>query len=186
MKKILFIIGAALLLTACSPVLSRELMRQGTRDVPFNQLRETPDDYRGRLFVLGGVIADIRLTEEGSQLEALYVPVDSYGYLKEWDQGQWRFLALFPKSKGLLDPVVFKEGREVTLAGEFLETRKGKIDDMEYTYPVFEIKQIYLWQEQNYYSYPRYYYYPYYYNSPFLYDPWGRPYPDPHWPMYPW
>jgi outer membrane lipoprotein len=184
MKKMLFIAMAALLLGACSPVLSRELMRQGKRDVAFNQLRQTPDDYKGRLFILGGVISDIRLSDQGSQIEALYVPVDSYGYLKEWDHAQGRFLAIYPRSKGLLDPVVFKNGREITLAGEFVEIWKGKIDEMEYAFPVFEIKQIYLWQEEKYYAYPPYYY-PYYYNAPFLYDPWGRPYPNPYWPMYP-
>ncbi len=186
MKNILFTVLAALLLNACSPVLSRELMRQGSRDISFDQLRGTPDAYKGRLFILGGVITDTRLSEQGSQIEALYIPVDSYGYLKTGEHGQGRFLAMYPKPKGLLDPVVFKKGREITLAGEFVDIRKGKIDEMEYSYPVFDIKQIYLWQEDKYYyAYPPYYYYPYYYNAPFLYDPWGRPYPNTYWPMYP-
>ncbi len=185
MKKIATILSAALLLTACAPVLSREFMRQGTRDLPFDQLLAAPDNYKGRLFILGGVIVDTRLSEQGSQIEALYVPVDSYGYLREGGHVQGRFLAIYPKSKGLLDPVVYKKGREITLAGEFRDIKKGKIDEMEYTYPVFEIRQIYLWEEERYYYYPPYYYYPYYpyyYNSPFLYDPWGRPYPNPYWP----
>ncbi len=182
MRKLLLIILAAALLAGCSPVLSRELMRQGTRDVPFDQLRERADAYKGRLFILGGVITDTRLNDQGSQIEALYIPVDSYGYLEE-GRGEGRFLAVYPKSKGLLDPAVFKDGRQITVAGEFLDIRKGKIDEMEYTYPVFEIKQIYLWQEEKYYIYPSYYYYyPY---GPYLYDPWGRPYPNPYWPMYP-
>ncbi len=185
MKKMVFIALTAFLLGACSPVLSRELMQQGTRDVAFNQLREKPDNYKGRLFILGGVIADTWFSDQGSQIEALYVPVDSYGYLKAWDHGQGRFLAVYPRSKGLLDPVVFKNGREITLAGEFLEIRTGKIDEMEYAFPVFEIKQIYLWREEYYYAYPYPYYYPYYYSAPFPYDPWGRPYPNPYWPMYP-
>lgn len=175
--------SAALLLTACAPVLSRELMREGTRDVPMDQLREAPDNYKGRLFILGGIIVNSKFAETGTQIEALYVPVDSSGDLEEGEHPGGRFLAISPKSKGLLDPVVYKKGREITLAGEFLETRKGKIDDMEYDYPVFEIKQIYLWQEPRYYYAP-YYYYPYY-NYPFLYDPWGRPYPSPYWPS-PW
>ena len=75
--------------------------------------------------------------------------------------------------------MVYKKGREVTLAGEFLELRKGRIDEMEYVYPVFEIKEIYLWEERQEYYIP--YYYPYYYDpftyrSPFLYDSWGWPY----------
>jgi outer membrane lipoprotein len=88
----------------------------------------------------------------------------------------------------LLDPIVYRKGREITLAAEFLETKKGKIDDMEYIYPVFEIRQIYLWDEmRHYYNYP-YYNYPYdpFYYSPFMYDRFGRPYPGPFWPPPPW
>lgn len=184
MKRVLTILFAVLLLTACAPVLSRELMKEGTRKVSLDQLRESPDNYKGRLFILGGVIVNSKFTETGTQIEALYVPVDSFGYLEEGEHAGGRFLAISPKSKRLLDPVVYKKGREVTLAGEFLESRKGKIDDMEYVYPVFEIKQIYLWQEPTYYYAP--YYYPYYNNYPFMYDPWGRPYPSPYWPYAPW
>jgi hypothetical protein len=71
--------------------------------------------------------------------------------------------------------------------------RKGKIDEMEYSYPVFEVRQIYLHEEyQNYpYAWPYYpyyypYYSPYYYRSPYMYDPWGRYYPGPYWPPPPW
>ena len=177
----------ALLLAACYPVLNRELMREGSRDIPFDQLQESSasyDSYRGRLFILGGIIVNTKFMETGSQIEALYVPVDSSGYLKERTHAEGRFLALYPRSRGLLDPLVYRKGREITLAGVFLETRKGKIDEMEYAYPVFEIRQIYLWDEERYRAYSPYYY-PYY-NYPFLYDPWGRPYPNPFWPMPPW
>jgi outer membrane lipoprotein len=183
----LIVMGAAMLLAACSPVLNRELMRQGVRDVPFEQLRQEPDVYKGKLFILGGMIVNTRLTEAGSQIEALYLSVDSHGYLNEGEHGQGRFLALYPKSKGLLDPVVYKKGREITLAGEFLELKKGKIDEMEYVYPAFEIRAVYLWDEyRDYYNAPYYYPYPYYYNAPFQYDSWGRPYPNPYWPLSPW
>ena len=124
--------------------------------------------YKGKLFILGGIIAETRFSEKGSQIEALSVPVDSLGYLQGSDHTQGRFLAVYPRSKGLLDPMVFKQGREITLAGEFVEVRKGKIDEMEYVYPVFEIREIYLWDEHRDYYYSNYYY-PYY-------DPWGWPY----------
>ncbi len=181
MKRLLTIASVALLLTACAPVLNRELMREGVRDLPFKELREAPDNYKGKLFILGGLIVNSKLTATGSQIEALYVPVDSSGYLKkEGEHVNGRFLAIYPTTKGLLYPVVYRKGREITLAGEFLEARKGKIDDMEYVYPVFEIREIYLWAE------PKYNDYPYYYDYPFLYDPWGRPYADPFFPMAPW
>ncbi len=180
MKKLIAIGIVSLLLASCAPVLDRQLMREGQRDVSFDELRSNPDAYKGRLYILGGLIAEARFTEQGSQLEVLAVPVDSYGYLKEHVRSSGRFLAVLPKSKALLDPLVYKKGREVTLAGEFRDIRKGKIDEMAYEYPVFEIIQIHLFEEPQYYNmypYP-YYYYPYY-PYPYGYSPYWGPWPPP-------
>ncbi len=183
MKKRGIAIAALLFLAACSPVLNKSLMREGLRDVPLSTVRETPDTYKGKLFILGGLIIETKHTERGSQIEALAVPVNGLGYLKdEVRVRDGRFLAVYPKERGFLEPLIYKKGRQVTLAGEFLELKKAKLDETEYTYPVFEIRQIYLWDEYSdrYYYAPYYYYYPYSY--PYWYDPWWRPYPyPPHW-----
>jgi len=170
------------MLSACAPVLNRDLMREGERNIPLSQVREHPEAYQSKLFILGGVIVDTRVTDKGSQIEVLSIPVNAQGYLRDLDQYGGRFLALYPRTSGMLDPIIYKKGREVTLAGVFMENRQGKIDEMEYTYPVFEIKQIYLWEEQrDYYmmqAYPYYYNYPYpYYDG--WYDPWWQPFPPP-------
>jgi len=185
MKKTFTILIGVLLLSACTPVLNRELMQEGARNVPLSQIREHPDIYQGKLFIFGGVIVDTRVTDKGSQVEALAVPVNALGYLRGLEQYEGRFLALYPRTSGMLDPIIYKKGREITLAGTFIENRQGKIDEMEYTFPVFEIRQIYLWEEQrDYYLMPAY---PYYYNypSPYYggwYDPFWRPYPpSPGW-----
>jgi outer membrane lipoprotein len=185
MQRLLLISAVVLVLSSCSPVLTREVMNEGIRDVSFNQLRQAPDEYKGKVFILGGLIAETRFSQKGSQIEALSVPVDSLGYLRESGQPQGRFLAIYPKSKGLLDPLVYKKGREITLAGEFVEVRNGMIDEMEYVYPVFEIKEIHLWEDRRDFYGPSYYYPyydPFYYRSPFMYDPWGWSYPYPFWP----
>lgn len=157
-------------------------MKEGDRNVALDQLRGNPDAYKGRLYILGGVIVESRFVQNGSQLEVLSEPVDSSGYLKDAAYAGGRFLALYPREKGLLDPMVYKKGREVTLAGTFVEARKSKIDDMEYVYPVFEIKDIHLWEERRDYdlNYP---YYPYnYYSNPYWYNPyWGPWPPQPGW-----
>jgi outer membrane lipoprotein len=190
MKRLLLIGISTLLIAGCSPVLDKRLLKEGAREFQLNHLLETPEVFKDKLFILGGVIVETKLTEKGSQIEALFVPVNSSGYLGDLQQYQGRYLALFSRSKGLLDPMIYKKGREITLAGNFVEVRKGKIDDMEYVYPVFDVRQIYLWDEYRYYNYywPGYYpsYYPYYYGSPYLYDPWMRPYPGPYWPPPRW
>jgi outer membrane lipoprotein len=179
MKRVIALGMVSLLLASCAPVLDRQFMREGQRNVSFDQLRSNPDAYKGRLYILGGLIAETRFTEQGSQIEVLAVPVDSHGYLEEHERSSGRFLAVYPKSKALLDPIVYKKGREITLAGVFRETRRGKIDEMEYVYPVFEIRQIYLFEEQQYYDrYPYPYSYPYY-PYPYWYNPYWGPWPPP-------
>ena len=180
MKRLIAIGLVSLLVASCAPVLDRQLMREGQRNVSFDELRSNPDAYKGKLFILGGLIVETRFAEQGSQIEVLAVPIDSSGYLKEYERSSGRFLAIYPKSKALLDPLVFKRGREVTLAGEFREIRKGKIDEMEYEYPVFEIRQIHLFEEQQYYNMYPYPYYPYY-PYPYWYPYWGPWPPPPGW-----
>ncbi len=173
-----------LLAVSCaSPVIRSDLMREAAKDVPLTEMAKDPQTYQGRLFVLGGVIASCRLTEAGSLIEALYVPVDSNGYLLDSSQAGGRFLALYPKEQGLLDPLIYARGRRVTIAAEFKEVRPGKIDTMAYSYPFFEIKYVYLWPRLRvvrvvpypYYGYP----YPYWpYDWPYYQ---GYPYYPPYW-----
>jgi outer membrane lipoprotein len=69
------------------------------------------------------------------------------------------------------------------VAGVLRGTRRQPLDGTEYTYPVLEVIEIYLWKKEE----PYRYYEPYYYD-PFYYDPYlryRRPYPywwhDPWW-----
>lgn len=182
MKSVL-VLAATLILFSCAPVLDRELMKEGQRNVSLNELRANPDAYKGKLFILGGVIVETRLTANGSELEILSKPVDKYGVPRDTQRTMGRFLAVYPRDKGLLDPVVYKEGREVTLAGDFVDARKGKIGDYEYVYPVFEIRQIHLYEEEpNYAFYPYpypYSYYPYGFYDPYWYNPYWAPWRRP-------
>jgi outer membrane lipoprotein len=171
MKKAPLVLLIIIILTSCAPVLRYDLMKGGIRGVPPSAVRDNPEANRGRLFILGGIIVDTRVTEEGTLIEAIYVPVDSYGYLKGTSPVDGRYLALY---EGFLDPLIFKRDREITLAGEFVENRRGMIGEMEYIYPLFMIKQIYLWEERKYYYIsppPPPWYYP-----PWWYDPWWRYY----------
>ncbi len=160
-----------LLLSACAPVLDRGLLREGGHAVSFTELRTNPDLYKGRLFIFGGVIVQAKFAGSGSQLEAMHVPVDRYGYFQDRGRSEGRFLAV--SSDSALDPLVYRRGRRVTLAAEFIGTRKGVIDEMEYLYPVFRIRQVYLWPKERRYYPPAYYYDPWFYPYPYYYwDPW--------------
>ena len=164
-----------LAVSSCYPVIRKDLMETGLRDVPLSEVKKDPDVYRGKLFVLGGIIANTKVTPEGSLIEALFVPVDSRGYLRE-GEADGRYLALFPRESGMLDPVIYRPGKNVTIAGEFIGTRLGRLDEAEYLYPLFVVRQIHLWEERMYYYPPPYYYYPYsWWDYPYPFG-WGSPY----------
>jgi outer membrane lipoprotein len=185
MKKLYLIIFINIFIFSCVPVLNKDLMKSGVYTPHLSEIKESPVLNTGRLFILGGIIVKTTVTKEGSLIEAVFVPVNSWGYLKGYTTSNERFLALY-RGKGLLDPLIYNEKREITLAGEFIETRKGIIGEMEYDYPLFEIKEIYLWEEYKetgYYSYPPYYPQPYYFPPYYRYR--HSPFYD-NYPYYPW
>jgi len=166
-----------ILFSSCTPVLQKDLLKSGTFDINPADLRQDASQYMGNLYILGGIIAKTTVRDEGTIIEALYVPVTSRGYLKDNEPSNWRFLALY-KGKEFLDPIIFDEKREITIAGEFKGTRKGMIDEIEYDFPLFEIQEIHLWEEtrdRDLYYYPEYYppvffrYRPYYPSYPYYY-----------------
>ncbi len=127
------------LLVSCAPVLRQEIMESALRNIPPSEIKQNPELYYGKLIVMGGIVADTKMTPDGSLIEAMYIPVDNRGYLTGIDTSHQRYLALFPKESGMLDPLIFKRGREITFAGEFIKLKEGKIDDLVYTYPFFKI-----------------------------------------------
>ena len=57
-----FLLFAAIVisgLAGCSPVLNSELMKEGARDFQLSHLSETPEVFKGKLFILGGAIAAV-------------------------------------------------------------------------------------------------------------------------------
>lgn len=156
-------------LFACAPpVLKKEVLEEAKIAIP-SEIKADPDAAKGRLFVLGGILVNVKNQTEGSIIEGIFAIADKKGYLKE---GQYagRFIA---KSREFLDPMIYKAGRSVTIAGEFTGFEKGKIGEMEYDYPVFNIKELYLWPEDKPYLVPPPWWYdPWYY--PWWYDPWWR------------
>jgi outer membrane lipoprotein len=175
MEKYFLVTVVILSLVSCAtPVFKKDVMETSAINLSFPALREAPGAYKGKLFIFGGKIVTTKISDEGSLIEGFYAPVDPKGRLEETKASPDRFLALYPKERGLLEPDIYREDRKITVAGEFIGTRKGKIEGMEYVYPFFIIKDIHLWEERkNWTTYPEW-------NSPYSipYPYWGY---GPHW-----
>lgn len=191
-----------LIALSCAPVIKSEYMKEGIRNPNLAAVMKDQESFKGKLCILGGIIVRTTVTNEGSLIEALLVPVDSGGYPKEVRSVSARFLALLPNESGLLDPMVYRQNKEITLAATFEGVRMGRLNNAEYAFPFFVIRQIHLWHETG--LYPPYYpygpnpyapytpyspYSPYYPYSPYApwggYSPWlNQPLPPPPAPPY--
>ncbi|MDA8170759.1 MAG: Slp family lipoprotein [Nitrospiraceae bacterium] len=173
MKKAAPIIIALLLCSCVSPVIRQEYLKTGARNVGPDILASHPADYKGKTIILGGIIINTTVTDKESTIEALFVPVDQNGYLEN-TAGPGRYLVVWPRANGILDPLIYRRNRRITVAGTFVGTSEGKIGKASYTFPVIDALQIFLWETPRY--YPAYYYPPYYYYGPYWYPYWGSRY----------
>lgn len=148
MKRLALLACIAALCASCAtPVLRKDLIDQGLRDVSPVQIADNPSAYMGKPFVVGGIIAAVNVGADGTTIEAVYVPVDKNGYLRESDHSPGRYLAFYPKERGVLDPLMYNQGRRITLAGTLTDIRTGTIGQMSYLFPVFRIEELYLWSD---------------------------------------
>jgi outer membrane lipoprotein len=166
----LFILVLALFLSGCAHVISEESLRLVDKQLNFAELRQNPDVYKGKYVLLGGSIAGVKNAKKGSEVEVLQTALDSFDMPEDTYYSGGRFIAT---TANFLDPLVYKQGRKLTLVGEVSGKRVLAIDEVEYTYPVVAIRELHLWDKYDY----SYYYYP----PPYYYDPYWTPGPFGPW-----
>ena len=175
MKQYIFIcILLSLSILSCAHVISREYRNAAVKDLSFSQLIRNTNAYLDKMFIFGGFIAETKMTGHGTEIEVVQSPLDRFGNIKDADVSEGRFILRTSRN---LDPLIYRQGREIAMAGILTGSRKKMLGDMEYTYPVFDAKEIHLWKEEEYYPYPDMY--PYWY-GPFYYPSLYYPY-SPHW-----
>lgn len=162
------IIGLALLLNSCSYAISPEMAGQADKTISFDMLRTDPEAFKGRLLILGGTIAQISNTKQGTIIEVVQKSLDYWGKPERTDKSGGRFLVLHA---GFLDTLVFSPGRAVTVAAEVEGTRQKALGEIEYSYPVLIAKELKLWEREYKGSQPQWW-------DPLQYDPYGAGKPN--------
>jgi outer membrane lipoprotein len=100
------------------------------------------------VFILGGIISETKNSDQGTEIEIVQSPLDRYGYFINRDLSEGRFIV---SSSRMLDPLIYKEGRYITVAGRLTGTRTQMLGDLEYSYPLIESRELFLWKEERYY-----------------------------------
>lgn len=172
-------------LSSCASytVVPKDLRSQVDYTVGFPQLHDAPDQYRGRMVVLGGEVLSAKRLRDETRIEVLQLPLDRY-QAPDHDRtsSQGRFLA---SEKEFLDPATLPPGTRVTVVGEITGEMTQPLDETDYTFPTIEIKKLTVWPKNDgAYARP---YYGGFYGAPYGYwgwrrwGPWG-PFPySPYW-----
>jgi len=129
----------------------------------------------------GGTVVETRPESKRTCVEILAQELDRSARPVRSDGEYGRFIAC---RNEFIDPEIFVNGREVTVAGELDAFREGKVGEFEYVYPVVAADAVYLWPERDRYAYG--YRYPYGYGYGYGLYGFGYPYFRPyfHAPFY--
>lgn len=136
-----FLLLVAAGLSACAT--SPEFDTKGI-DVSLTPQQAAKDDQglQGAVVLWGGVLIDSINLKDSTQLELLAYPLDRNQKPLSEQEPLGRFLAV---QKGYLETSDYAQGRYVTVRGHLDEKRTGRVGEAEYTYPVVNIDQLYLW-----------------------------------------
>ena len=145
------------LLVGCAHPISKDFRNQVDPALSFNQILQSPNNYVGKKVVFGGMIVKTRNLKNVTEIEVVEKDLDCFGYPSSGDESQGRFLF---RKQGYLEAEIFAKGRMVTGGGTVVETKSGKIEEVEYEFPVIEVEELKLWDAPSY-GYPPYGYGPY-------------------------
>ena len=145
------ILSLFFMLDGCTTTQKRPKRQESYEKIPFSEILRSPEQYRGKVVRLGGVILEVANKEEGSTLEILEKPLNWRGIPKRGDITGGRFLVI---SDGFLDKAIYRE-REVTVVGEIIGMKIGHIGETTYNYPVLSLRDIRLWTDRDYFGRPR-------------------------------
>ncbi len=117
------------------------------RSIPFHDVAAAPDSYRGNFVVFGGEVLKAKRLKNGTHIELLQLPLDKQERpIIDRQQSQGRFFAI---QQEFLDPATLVEGTKMTIVGEMSGAKTEYLDDVEYRYPVLDVKHLHIWPAQS-------------------------------------
>jgi outer membrane lipoprotein len=134
--------ASLLLLAGCAPVISRGALKQVDQSLTFEQLLENPEAYRGKTVLLGGNIIETQNFSDRTLITVLQSPLDFRKKPAVEDKSRGRFIVYV---SGFLDPAIYRNGRKITAVGSVVGEEVRPLGEIEYSYPVIEKKELYLW-----------------------------------------
>ncbi|WP_281558978.1 Slp family lipoprotein [Thalassomonas sp. RHCl1] len=143
MKK-LFVCFSALVLTACSAIPEK---LQLAPDTPLTNYKDAlAVSYSDAVAQArwGGVIAKVDNLKDSTRIEVVHFELSPSTRPKQKDETLGRFRVYYP---GLLDPMIYKKGKSITVVGNIAAPESGTIGEHPYQYPVVKADAVHLWKD---------------------------------------
>ena len=97
---LLFFLGSL----SCAHPISSEFRKDLDSSLTFEQIIENPEKFIGEKVMLGGVIVETRVLNDGTEVEVVQKKIDSSGYPEAGDQSGGRFIFF---KKRFLEPEIY-------------------------------------------------------------------------------
>jgi outer membrane lipoprotein len=166
----LLIFSAAMLISACAT--APPVIRNTPPGPALVMVQNDLSKYLGQTVRWGGAIAAVDNKVDHTVIQIVARPLYSSGRPLDTSNSPGRFIAKVP---GFVEPTEYKQGREITVVGKVAGVQAKLIGEHPYNFPVIDVSNMYLWEEE-----PLYDPYPYpYYGYPYYWDPfypWGYGY----------
>jgi len=114
--RVLILCVLEFLLSACTPVISPQLMDQVDRTLTYSLLASRPDEFKGKIVLLGGSIVQTVPKPKESEIEIVQKQLSSSGEPYLTDKSEGRYLVVVDR---FLDPAIYRSGRDITVAEKF-------------------------------------------------------------------
>jgi len=144
-RDILTALFAAVLLAGCATGPKYDTSAIDLSITPQQAVVES-EALQGAQVLWGGIIIASANLKEVTQFEILAYPLDSSQKPLVDKTALGRF---FAQQVDYLETSDYTQGRLITVNGILQDKKTGRIGDSEYTYPLVNINQHYLWPRQN-------------------------------------
>ncbi len=138
-------IAGFFLLSGCAPVISQRALDEVDQTLIFEQLLENPEAHKGKIVLLGGTIIQTQNFSDRTLIVVLQRPLGFQKKPRSEDVSRGRFIIDTP---GFLDPAIYSHERKITVVGSVMGREVRTLDKIEYSYPVVEKKELYLWPSE--------------------------------------
>ena len=133
-------------LTACTSVPEQIAVGENTKLIPYDIVnKETvQSELLGEKARWGGKIVKVENKQSLSEIEVVFFPESNSGKPRLGEESPGRFKALV---EGFVDPLVFEEGRLITVVGNVGDLQAGIIGEQNYAYPTINAEGYYMWRK---------------------------------------